>query len=74
MQTNVEDRRASRPELPEGLVRRHDTSTLVRAALLMQREAGTERASAFLLESGVSDEIVQRVLHQGRVRDQDLIH
>ena len=74
MQTHVEDRRASRPEIPEGLVRPHDTSTLVRAALLMQREAGIERATAFLQESGVSDEIVVRVLHHGKVREQDSSH
>lgn len=74
MQTYVEDRRASRPDIPEGLVRPHDTSTLVRAALLMQRESGTDRAITFLQESGVSDAIVVRVLHQGLVREQDTSH
>lgn len=74
MQTFVEDRRAARPEIPEGLVRPHDTSTLVRAALVMQREAGIDTAISFLQQSGVADEIVVRVLHQGRVREQDLSH
>lgn len=72
MQNKVAERRSPQPELPEGLIRRHDTSTFVQAALAMQRETGTEDASAFLRASGVSDEIINRVLQHGLVRQQDL--
>ncbi|MBV8635290.1 MAG: hypothetical protein JO002_12425 [Burkholderiaceae bacterium] len=71
MENHVDERRILQSELPEGLVRRHDTTTLVQAALVMQREAGTETASTFLQASGVADDVVTRVLHQGLVREQD---
>jgi hypothetical protein len=73
MENHVDDRRVFQSELPEGLVRRHDTTTLVQAALVMQREAGTEKASTFLQAAGVGDEVVTRVLHHGLVRAQDLL-
>jgi len=71
MENHADDRRILQSELPEGLVRRHDTTTLVQAALVMQRETGTEHASTFLLASGVADDVVTRVLHQGLIRAQD---
>ena len=71
MEHHADERRAFQSESPEGLVRRHDTTTLVQAALVMQREAGTETASTFLMASGVADDIITRVLHQGVVRTQD---
>jgi len=74
MQTSTEDRRISQPELPEGMIRRHDTSSLVRAALRMQREAGTDKAIAFLHTSGVPEDVATRVLQQGQVREEDLNH
>lgn len=74
MQNDSEDRRAPILELPEGLIRRHDISTLLKAALEMKREAGTEKASAFLNASGVPDELISRVLQHGLVREQDQGH
>jgi len=71
MENHADERRVFQSELPDGLVRRHDPTTLVQAALVMQRETGTEAASTFLLASGVADEVVTRVLHQGLVRAQD---
>lgn len=73
MQSQAQDRRDSQPELPEGLIRRHDATSLVWTALLMQREASAEKASAFLQASGISDDVIVRVLPQGLVREQDLI-
>lgn len=72
MQNHTQDRRGAQPELPEGMIRRHDATSLVRTALLMQREAGTEKACSFLQASGISDDVVVRVLQQGLVREQDL--
>jgi hypothetical protein len=71
MENHADERRVFQSELPEGLVRRHDTTTLVQAALVMQRETGTETASTFLMASGVADDVITRVLHQGVVRTQD---
>jgi len=72
MYTNAEDRRVVQRDLPEGLIRRHDASSLVQAALVMQREAGIEKAYDFLRRSGLSDEVATRVLDKGLVREQDL--
>jgi hypothetical protein len=71
MENHADERRVFQSESPEGLVRRHDTTTLVQAALAMQRETNTETASTFLLSSGVADDIITRVLHQGLIRTQD---
>jgi len=42
---------------------------LVQAALVIQRDAGLEKAYEFLQESGLSDAVATRVLQKGLVRE-----
>jgi len=68
MHVYTEDRRASQFDMLR-LIRRHDASSLVQAALVIQRDAGLEKAYEFLQESGLSDAVATRVLQKGLVRE-----
>jgi len=71
MKPTPEDRRNTPPPAPEGTVRPHDTSTVVKAALELQQAGRIGDALELLARVGLSDEVATRILCRGQVRAED---